>query len=80
MQTLRNFIFFFLQKKCEHSAAPSNAPKMITSVSKLKRKLVNNIQSPATIQDKQARVASCEKHASNPVEVSRPKRGLVTFY
>lgn len=53
---------------------------MITSVSKLKRKLVSNIQSPTSTQDKQARVASCEKHASHPVEASRPKRGLVSFY
>ncbi|PNF24535.1 hypothetical protein B7P43_G05392 [Cryptotermes secundus] len=64
------------KKKCENSAAPSTAPKTITSVSKLKRKLVSNIQSPASAQDKQARVASCEKHASHPVEASRPKRGL----
>jgi hypothetical protein len=76
---LLNIIFFLLQKKCENSAAPSNAPKTTTSVSKLKRKLVNNSQSPAMTQAKQAREGSCDKLASHRVEVYRPKRGLVTF-
>jgi transcription elongation factor len=75
---LLNFIFV-LQKKCESSAASSNATKMTTSISKLKRKLVNNIQSPPTKQAKQTMVASCDKLASHPVEVCHPKRGLVNI-
>lgn len=71
---------FLLQKKCENSAAHSNAPKMTTSVSKLKRKLVTNLQSPSTTQAKQAMVASCDKLASHPVEVCHAKPGLVNLY
>jgi hypothetical protein len=77
---LLNFIFLLLQKKCENCAATSDASKMTTSVSKLKRKLVSNTQSPAATQTKQARVTSCDKFASRPAEVSRSKPGQVTFY
>lgn len=69
-----------MQKKCENCAAPSNVPKMTTSISKLKRKLDSNTQSPAAAQTKQARVASCDKLASHPAEVCHPKLHMVTFY
>ena len=69
-----------LQKKCEHRAATSDVPKTATSVSKLKRKLGNNTESPAATQTKQARVTSCDKLASHSADVCRPKLGLVTFY
>jgi hypothetical protein len=69
-----------LQKKCENRAATSDAPKVTTSVSKLKRKLVSNTQSPAVTESKQARVTSCDKLATRPTDVCHPKLGLVTFY
>lgn len=69
-----------LQKKCENYAATSDVPKMTTSVSKLKRKLVSNTQSPAATQTKQARVTSSDKLASCSADVRHPKLGLVTFF
>jgi hypothetical protein len=75
-----NFIFMLLQKKCENYAATSDVPKMTTSVSKLKRKLVSNTQSPAATQTKQARVTSSDKLASCSADVRHPKLGLVTFF
>jgi hypothetical protein len=75
-----NFILMLLQKKCEHSAATSDVPKIGTSVSKLKRKLGNNTESPAATQTKQARVTSRDKLASHSADVCHSKLGLVTFY
>jgi hypothetical protein len=75
-----NFIVMLLQIKSEHHAATSDIPKMTTSTSKLKRKLGNNTQSPATTQNKQARVTSCDKLASRAAVVCHPKLGVVTFY
>jgi len=75
-----NLILMLLQKKCEHCAVTLDVPKTTTSVSKLKRKLGNNTQSPAATQTKQARVTSCDKLASHSADVCHPKLGLVTFY
>jgi len=64
------------RKKCEHSAATSDVPKIATSVSKLKRKLGNNTENPAATQTKQARVTPCDKVASCSADICHPKRGL----
>jgi hypothetical protein len=69
-----------LQKKHEHRVATSDVPKVTTSVSKLRRKLGNDTQSPAPTQAKQARVMSCDKLASCSADVCHPKLGLVIFY
>jgi len=68
-----------LQKKGEHCATTSDLPKMTTSLSKLKKKLGNNTQSPAETQTKRARVTSCDKLASRSADVCHSKLGLVTF-
>jgi len=75
-----NCTLMLLQKKCEHCVATLDVPKVTTSVSKLKRKLGNNTQSPAVTQTKQARVMSCDKLASRSADVCHPKLGRVIFY
>jgi hypothetical protein len=75
-----NLILMLLQKKGDHCASTSDVPKMTTSVSKLKRKLGNNTQSPAATRTKQARVMSCDKLAFRSADICHSKLGLVTFY
>jgi protein regulator of cytokinesis 1 len=64
------------RKKGEHCATTSDLPKMTTSLSKLKKKLGNNTQSPAETQTKRARVTSCDKLASRSADVCHSKLGL----
>ena len=77
---VQNFILMLLQKKCECCVATSDVPKVTTSVSKLKRKLDNNTQSPAATLTKQARLMSCDKLASRSADICHLELGLVTLY